>query len=530
MPLDGSWVILDEFMNEGDWFSGPWTWSSAVPVTWTCTDLFVVTDSYEIYDNGVLVYSTPYKPDWDVLGYPDPFTAPPYEVDPDLALASGFFCHGSIDFGAGSHSITIRNTHVPLQADGTPFGDSTIAFKAEPQLGSAFAVENYPGTDFIRFETDNPANQTVISSATGSAVEPFAMDFDLAGTTLYALDWATFQLGTIDTSTGSWNPYATVTPAWSGTVTGMTVDPTTGTWYVSSSDGGTAYLYTLNIATGALAGVGSTGTDALRIDIAVDLYGVMYGHDINTDSLYTINKSTGAASLIGPTGYDANFAQGMDVDFSTNTLYATMFFPDLSSSFARIDTSSGAATLIPGLIDGAEYELAFQEPAGVLDQPGIAYCFGDPGVGTPCPCSNDNDGSVLGSGCDNGVNSSGARLTASGVASVGTDTLKLTTTGVEPTNWGLYFQAENRTGGGAGTVFGDGLRCAGGDLRRLQPRPADANGMSFTTVVISVKAGNVSPGDVKRYQYWYRTQVAPPCGLGVNDFNLSNGYEVQWQL
>ena len=53
----------------------------------------------------------------------------------------------------------------------------------------------------------------------------------------------------------------------------------------------------------------------------------------------------------------------------------------------------------------------------------------------------------------------------------------------------------------------------------------DTSGYAYT---ISAKAGNVLPGDTKRYQCWYRTSVSPPCGLGVNDFNLSNGYEITW--
>ena len=40
--------------------------------------------------------------------------------------------------------------------------------------------------------------------------------------------------------------------------------------------------------------------------------------------------------------------------------------------------------------------------------------------------------------------------------------------------------------------------------------------------------GGVAAGDTRRYQCWYRTPGSPPCGVGVNDFNLSNGYEITW--
>jgi hypothetical protein len=157
----------------------------------------------------------------------------------------------------------------------------------------------------------------------------------------------------------------------------------------------------------------------------------------------------------------------------------------------------------------------------------IAYCSGD-GSGAQCPCANNNDGSLPGAGCDNGVFASGAQLTGSGLASVGADTLVLTTVHLEPVNSGLYFQAN--TDLSPGIIWGDGLRCAGGQLKRLQVRFADAAGTSSTTIGISAKAGNVSAGDIKRYQCWYRTTQAPPCGSGVNDFNASNGLEVTWTL
>ena len=171
-----------------------------------------------------------------------------------------------------------------------------------------------------------------------------------------------------------------------------------------------------------------------------------------------------------------------------------------------------------GLIDlGAAYVYRRGGPPGEL------YCFGDSGSGTPCPCNNDNDGSVPESGCANGVHASGAQLTGSGVASITSDTLVLTCTSQEPFNSGLYFQGNNDAS--PGLLWGDGLQCAGGFLVRLQVRQADMWGDSSTTVGIAAKAGNVSAGEVKHYQCWYRNPAASPCG---SQFNASNGYKVIW--
>ena len=201
----------------------------------------------------------------------------------------------------------------------------------------------------------------------------------------------------------------------------------------------------------------------------------------------------------------------------------------LGPSVSRVGseaTPNGTTTSLPNSSGGGEEVLLLRFSACGSDPPGGGYCFGDPGYGTPCPCGNDNDGSVPGSGCANGVFASGAQLFGSGVASVTSDTLVLTATNTEPSNSGLYFQANNDLS--PGFLWGDGLQCAGGQLRRLQVRFSDATGTSSTTVGISAMAGNVTAGDTKRYQCWYRNPLNPPCGAGLNDFNASNGYAVIW--
>ena len=77
---------------------------------------------------------------------------------------------------------------------------------------------------------------------------------------------------------------------------------------------------------------------------------------------------------------------------------------------------------------------------------------------------------------------------------------------------------------GAGAVFGDGLRCVGIGVVRLQIAFADASGRSASTTNIAA-AGGVSPGNTHTYQLWYRDIFTSPCGPG---FNLTNGLEIVW--
>jgi len=256
-------------------------------------------------------------------------------------------------------------------------------------------------------------------------------------------------------------------------------------------------------------------------------------------------EDSAAVGVNGDQGDDESTLAGaayvFEQDGSTwsQTAYLKASNTDPLDGFGRAVAVSDDTALIASLeessalgVNGDQTDNSAPEAGAVYafdldaDPPGGGFCFGDHGSGTPCPCYNRNDGSVPGSGCANGVFASGAQLTGSGFASVSADSLVLTTTGLEPNNSGLYFQGDNDLS--PGVIWGDGLRCVGGALERLQVRFADTTGTSFTTIGISAKAGNVTAGSKKRYQCWYRTNLDPPCGAGVNDFNSSNGYSVIW--
>jgi hypothetical protein len=155
--------------------------------------------------------------------------------------------------------------------------------------------------------------------------------------------------------------------------------------------------------------------------------------------------------------------------------------------------------------------------------PGVGYCFGD-GGGTACPCGN-NAPAGTDSGClhSNGI---GGKVVATGAASLTHDSVVLY--GSQMLNSSaLYFQGTTQVGGGAGGVFGDGLRCAGGTVNRLGVK-ANVSGSSKYPVgadlPISVK-GNVTTPGMRTYQVWFRN-AAPFCN--PETFNLTNGVAITW--
>jgi hypothetical protein len=83
--------------------------------------------------------------------------------------------------------------------------------------------------------------------------------------------------------------------------------------------------------------------------------------------------------------------------------------------------------------------------------------------------------------------------------------------------------------GGAGIVFGDGLRCATGAIVRLAIHANSAGESSYPAVgdvPIALRGGVVAPG-IRWYQTWYRN-AAVFCT--PTTFNLTNAVRIQWLL
>lgn len=152
----------------------------------------------------------------------------------------------------------------------------------------------------------------------------------------------------------------------------------------------------------------------------------------------------------------------------------------------------------------------------------VEACSGD-GTGTPCPCGVNGP---TGQGCPNSTGNS-ARLRAIGTASTTADTLRLAVTGAPEGYTTFFFQGSALTNGGAGAVFGEGLRCVSGTVARLGPKSQSFNFAFYPEAgdsPISVR-GNVAPGQTRHYQAWYRDS---PGSCGPPAPNMSNAVSITW--
>ncbi len=154
-------------------------------------------------------------------------------------------------------------------------------------------------------------------------------------------------------------------------------------------------------------------------------------------------------------------------------------------------------------------------------------CFGD-GSAAPCPCGNSGS---TGHGCENSAGTGGAELYASG--GIAPDTLVLRSEGELPTALSIFLQGNAVI---APVPFGDGVRCAGGILKRLYvkhaahglavaPEPGDAS----ITQQSAALGDPIAPGERRYYQVYYRDPDLTFCPApNGNSFNVGNALKIVW--
>jgi hypothetical protein len=179
----------------------------------------------------------------------------------------------------------------------------------------------------------------------------FAMDIANNGTDAYAIEYtagAGFPIHHIDPLTGArTNTGLTVTgPNPADNCAGLHFHPD-GTAYGMFIDAtGNCVLWTIDLTTGVATQVGQMIAASLLIDFTIDSQGNGWAHNITDDNFYSVNLATGAATLIGPTGHAANFAQGMDADWSDDAVLATVYTGGGTGKFVQFDTTTGAGVVI----------------------------------------------------------------------------------------------------------------------------------------------------------------------------------------
>ncbi|MDP6763971.1 MAG: PQQ-dependent sugar dehydrogenase, partial [Planctomycetota bacterium] len=152
-----------------------------------------------------------------------------------------------------------------------------------------------------------------------------------------------------------------------------------------------------------------------------------------------------------------------------------------------------------------------------------AFSSDGPGVWRIVPgCAGDSQHF-----CDTAPNSAGpgASMASNQETSISANLFEIRAWGAVPGESGLFFYGPNEIQ----LPFGEGFRCVGGPIFRLDPpAPVGSGGqivrpVDMTAPPAGLGPGLIEPGDTWKFQLWYRDPGGGPAG-----FNLSDGLSVDF--
>ena len=189
-----------------------------------------------------------------------------------------------------------------------------------------------------------------------------------------------------------------------------------------------------------------------------------------------------------------------------------------------------ASNLVPGDVN-ATTDVFLRDRTGGTSFTSLC----DPGVAgvIACPCGNPPSGT--GRGCNNSASTGGASLAAAGGTYLSSDSLVFTTSGEKPTATSVLLQGTSSPA--AGVVYGQGVRCVGGVLKRLFTKTASGGSITApnfgagdpTVSARSAAKGNpISAGQSRWYLVFYRDPIVLGGCPSGSTFNATQTGLVSW--
>jgi hypothetical protein len=207
----------------------------------------------------------------------------------------------------------------------------------------------------------------------------------------------------------------------------------------------------------------------------------------------------------------------------------TSYHPSISADARFVVFVSSASNLVPGDTNGFDdvfiRDRAYSAMSSVCE-PGASGVIA-------CPCSNPPG--VSGRGCENSAQTGGAVLFGAGLAFLTQDTLFFTTAGQVDSSTSILVQGSAPIA--SGIVYGQGVRCTGGTLKRLYTRNSTAGSIfapdpALADLAVSVRSAALGdpilPGQSRWYYAYYRDPGVPVgCSPGAT-FNATQAGRVLW--
>lgn len=295
--------------------------------------------------------------------------------------------------------------------------------------------------------------------------------------------------------------------------------------------GGFDQAYVRNVATGT--------TDL--VSVAMDGSpgnGSCWMHGLSSDGRFALFSSyaTNLTSSASPNAYEQyvrDMQSGQTAAASTATSgafgNAVSYYASISANGRYVVFESSASDLVPGDTNGADdifIKDRFATGFASLCEPGQGNVI-------DCPCGNPPGGP--GRGCDNSLFNGGATLLANGNAYVSQDSLVFTTAFEKPNATSILLQGTTLLL--SGVVFGQGVRCAGGPLKRLYVKAASggmisapdlAGGDPPVSTRLALLGAPIDCGLPHLYLVYYRDPVVLGGCPATSTFNATQTGSIQW--
>ena len=298
---------------------------------------------------------------------------------------------------------------------------------------------------------------------------------------------------------------------------------TNGTWDAFVRDLLSGTTERVSIGMGGVEGNGTSGAPSLSADGRYAAFGSVASNLVSMDlngagDAFLRDRQMGTTELVSLS------TAGRPTDRDS-------WLPLISPDGRFVAFSSDATNLVAGDTNG-------HTDVFVRDRFATGFTsLCDPGMNgvVTCPCGNPPGGPDR--GCDNSSGTGGASLSASGIAYLSIDSLVFTTSGEKPTATSVLLQGT--TGPAYGILYGQGVRCVGGSLKRLFVKSAIAGSITapeFSASDPTVSARSAALGDVIQpgQSRWYLVYYRDPTVLGgcpaSSTFNATQTGRIDWSL
>jgi hypothetical protein len=290
--------------------------------------------------------------------------------------------------------------------------------------------------------------------------------------------------------------------------------------------------------TGTTGGVNVTWTVGSNMTVATPVPG--HGQlDLNPsisgqDSLAVYDGTLDFAGRSGVSNMNLHAQDRVSFSITDPGVLASVFS---GSGTIPFDTTAIDAATMQGFCNG---ETIFVNQSTIVVSvtytfcsPGVDFCV--PGLGNvmACPCGNPQQPAGSARGCNNSASTGGARLQSGGAASLVADSVVFTSSGEKPMATTVFLQGTSSIASGA--VFGQGVRCNGGTMKRLFVKSASGGvatapdaGDPSVSARSAALGDTIAPGSHRYYSAYYRDATVLGGCPSASTFNASQGQDVIW--